>query len=888
MNIMDPPNTYKSRPQWNVLNSYAKLATINSQIFFLLECKKADKVPKGLRIKNPLESTYNSRYSRELIDRSSEKLRNHVIDISFNQKNKLKQSIELQKANLSPNELTAVFEREISTHYEASLNKAMADKKKKLSSLNINIGSPSGAHTVVNKSSYDLSNEEISVLSRGLGFCPSTQLDDIQACSDMEEYFRKLRLKDFYLGDYSAPSNTVSSQENEPPSLIKKKKNSKFTPKTGINTTLDTYITSFRDRFKTDILKKMKKTKYNLSAVERKAVNCLKNNKSIVIKEADKGGATVIQDREAYVKEAQRQLHNVDYYRQTNIDPTNKFTKELRDLIKTFPKDDQSKLRGAIPEDPKPGTFYTLPKIHKQGTPEYPIPGRPIVSGIGTLTENISSVVEKILKPIVQKTPSYIQDTTDFLNKIKDIGDLPEGTLIVTMDVVSLYTNIPHRDGIEALKKCLENCDETLDLEVNTIIELTKFILEHNYFVFDENNSFYVQTKGTSMGTKMAPQYANLFMHIIETKLFEKTPHLPLFYVRFIDDCFFLWTHGRETLNKFIDDFNGINESTTLTAEISETSQNFLDTNTRIVDGRLATTVYRKPTDSFTFLHPQSFHPPHTTNSIVYSQALRYNRLCSEPASKEIETKKLTEAFLKCGYKQKQIDDNVKKATDIPRDQLLEYRNKTPSDRVPLVVTFNPQLSRIKKIYKSVQHIIDEDPVTKAIFPSPPIIAYRQPPSLKNILVKSKLAPEPEPGTFQCGKARCLTCPSITNEKPLIGGAQTTFQPTGNFNCGSYGVIYLISCDICPGVKYIGETIQTLRGRMNGHRQFIRESKWDLPVVQHFNSRGHTMENLRVTVLKGPILDLTKRRTEEQRLIRLFNAIDDGLNTDRGFLANYI
>ena len=73
---------------------------------------------------------------------------------------------------------------------------------------------------------------------------------------------------------------------------------------------------------------------------------------------------------------------------------------------------------------------------------------------------------------------------------------------------------------------------------------------------------------------------------------------------------------------------------------------------------------------------------------------------------------------------------------------------------------------------------------------------------------------------------------------------------------------------------------------MNGHRQYIREGKRDLPVVRHLSERRHNFGNLRVTVLKGPILDIKKRRTEEQRLIKMFNAIEDGLNIDRVFLTD--
>ena len=39
---------------------------------------------------------------------------------------------------------------------------------------------------------------------------------------------------------------------------------------------------------------------------------------------------------------------------------------------------------------------------------------------------------------------SYIKDTVDFFDKIKDLGEMPGGAILVTADVVGLYPSIPH------------------------------------------------------------------------------------------------------------------------------------------------------------------------------------------------------------------------------------------------------------------------------------------------------------------------------------------------------------------------------------------------------------------------------------------------------------
>ena len=103
-----------------------------------------------------------------------------------------------------------------------------------------------------------------------------------------------------------------------------------------------------------------------------------------------------------------------------------------------------------IQSDVKPGRFYILPKVNKPGNP-----GRPIVSSNSHPTERLSHFIDYHLQPLVQKLPSFVKDTNDFLNKLLTIGNLPANSLLVTLDVSSLYTNIPHNEGINACERFL-------------------------------------------------------------------------------------------------------------------------------------------------------------------------------------------------------------------------------------------------------------------------------------------------------------------------------------------------------------------------------------------------------------------------------------------------
>ena len=83
--------------------------------------------------------------------------------------------------------------------------------------------------------------------------------------------------------------------------------------------------------------------------------------------------------------------------------------------------------------------FYLLSKIHKR---LYDVPGRPVISNCGFYNENISSFLDFHLQPLAQKVKSYIKDTNHFFGKMKELGQLPEGTILCTIDIVGLLSNI--------------------------------------------------------------------------------------------------------------------------------------------------------------------------------------------------------------------------------------------------------------------------------------------------------------------------------------------------------------------------------------------------------------------------------------------------------------
>ena len=78
--------------------------------------------------------------------------------------------------------------------------------------------------------------------------------------------------------------------------------------------------------------------------------------------------------------------------------------------------------------------------------------GRPIISGCDGPTEWLSSFVDQLSQPIGQLQDLYLKDTTDFIKKTK----LPQNAILASVDVTSLYTNIPQEDGITTVCQAYE------------------------------------------------------------------------------------------------------------------------------------------------------------------------------------------------------------------------------------------------------------------------------------------------------------------------------------------------------------------------------------------------------------------------------------------------
>jgi len=482
--------------------------------------------------------------------------------------------------------------------------------------------------------------------------------------------------------------------------------------------------------------------KNNLSYNERRSIKELKDNPGINIKKADKGTTTVIMNKEDKIAEGQIQLDDQDNYRPLAKPMVAETYSKVVNLVKELHQghyiDEMTKKwLSQTANPPRIPQFYTLTKIHKAN----PV-GRPIISGCEGPTERISSFVDSLLQPIAKLQNSYLKDTTDFINFLEST-EVPENTILVSMDVTSLYTNIPQEEGIATVCNAYERFhNNEPPIPTHFLTDMLRLILQENSFQF--NGKDYLQIHGTAMGTKMAVSFANLFMAAVETEILNNSTNKPLAWKRYIDDVFSLWNTSIEDIHGFIEQANRHHPTIKFTAEISDKETIFLDTcvykgdrfkDTSILDVR----THYKPTETFQYTHFSSCHPPGVSKGFIKGEALRLLRTNSSKETFEENIRDFKSRLHVRGYPDNLVDKFLSEVKFEGRKSALQQKEKTHKRILPFVTQYHPAVRDLKKILMSKWHFIQNQPFLREIYKEQPIISYKRGKSLKDILVRSKL-----------------------------------------------------------------------------------------------------------------------------------------------------
>jgi hypothetical protein len=597
----------------------------------------------------------------------------------------------------------------------------------------------------------------------------------------------------------------------------------------------------------------------NLTLGERRALQELRNKTDIIIKPADKGSATVVMNKDAYLQEAYRQLNNENYYRRLdspiyldNVPKINAILDEMLDagIISTK----QLVFLRADSAD-RPRVFYLLPKIHKPRC-KWPQPdvmpeGRPIVSDCGSESYRVSQYIDSFVRPISIQHPSYIKDTYDFVSKIRN-QRIPKNALLVTGDVSSLYTNMNIDRILSATQAALRKHPSPGRPDAH-LLRLLDITLRNNDFEFDDR--FFLQTCGTAMGKTYAPGLADIYMEEFDEGAIAGFNNImPLLYYRFLDDIFFVWIGSREELHQFELHLNSLIPGITITLCCSDVSVDFLDTTVyrqlENDDDVLQTRVFFKPTDTHQLLDKTSFHPRHTAKGVLKSQILRFKRISSSRDDFDAACRVLFNSLAKRNYSKSMMRKMKRDIWYSINNNAINHTLTNPK-LLPVIIPYNSLGCKLASSWRSI--ISNNEVFHKYRM----ITAYCAGQSLRRKLVHSRqrladtahqvradTTDQPQ-RCSKCSSMRCKACNYINSGSTFSSSYnKRTFSVSGNIKCTSSNIVYLVTCRKCS-LQYVGETSRLLRDRINDHLSRIRLRK-PTPVGLHFTSEGHRITDFSV------------------------------------------
>ncbi|KAJ8916940.1 hypothetical protein NQ315_013412 [Exocentrus adspersus] len=234
-----------------------------------------------------------------------------------------------------------------------------------------------------------------------------------------------------------------------------------------------------------------------------------------------------------------------------------------------------------------------------------------------TVCLNNSKVVAEVCSSLsimsyVGNTDSFIRNTPHFIEKLTTIN-IDSTELLVSFDVVSLFTNVPVDKTLSIVRNKLENDNNLKDrtkLNVSAFMELLTLCIKTTYFQLE--NDFYQQDFGMAMGSSLSPIMSNIFMEHFEETYVKSYINKPKIWWRYVDDVFSIWPHGQDNLTDFLNFLNNIEPTIKFTLELKENNKlPFLDVmiskNTEI-NSNFQTNVYRKKTNTNRYLNFNSNH----------------------------------------------------------------------------------------------------------------------------------------------------------------------------------------------------------------------------------------------------------------------------------------
>ncbi len=692
-----------------------KIARHRNHLVFTLRCKELCITPPSLRLKCPI----NTSKARSIVENARQQLVRERIRVTTNKISGLKQQktdIESELNSRFSEQLAKQVTDHVTRKSESEFQKIKWRQQRKLEKLqqysatkerrntpdNVELGGEQLKKWVVNLSKHKLTQPQETVLAKGLNFSPSPdQVPYEEYIVATEQACKKL------------PYNEATILRSEI----------------------------------AGVLRNARPPKANITKEERRAVQELKKDDSILILPADKGKATVLMDVSEYEEKIHAMLSDERTYELLPSDPTARYKRDLVAILSRLKKENkitEQQYHQLFPTAENIPRIYGTPKIHKPGNKV-----RPIVDYTGTIGYQTSRALADILSPLVGGTEYHVKNSKHLSESLAEVL-IEEDEIFNSHDVVSLFTNTPIDESLNIIKERLES-DKTLNkrtlLNVDDIIELLRFVLTTTYFLF--RGKIYKQRFGAAMGSPVSPVVANLYMEFLEQQAIATAPLdcQPRLWKRYVDDVLEIVKSDQ------VDNLTAHLNQTDPTQSIKFTYEKehegtipFLDTLiVRKPDGSVKLLVYRKSTHTDQYLNFASHHPIHHKLGVVRTLLDRCNNVITEQGDKEQEEQKIKHALSRCGYPNWTFN-HVKRQMDRKQDKKPAKKKDSTTNTKGLVI-----IPYVEKLTETATRIFRKHGIATAVRPHT---------TLRKILVHPKDKKDPLSTTDCIYEIPCANCDS--------------------------------------------------------------------------------------------------------------------------------
>ena len=550
-----------------------KIAKLKLDIKFIITCKRDKLIPTFAKPKIVVKLNFRTRW------KITQAILDAELQNKYNQKKKLLAELSRLQDELYPNigyicrvKLNSVIQQTIKGKrknwtriHDKKLHK-LTEKWKENTSNN---GKENPATIIYNYSSYVLSNEEEKALEYGLDTHIPGMIDKNRVKTEFEAFYE----------DVLKQTNHLNIDEQD---LLKSK----------LRRICESYSNI--------------KVPYQY----KECIKKLSSRKDITIMKSDKGRAVVILDKTLYLSKCLSMI-NTDKFEKLKDDPTKRIEGIVQRTLLTLKNQDkftEAEYKKIYPSGSNPGSFYGTAKVHKLEVEDGvdKLTFRPIISNVGTATYKLSKYLATFLSPLTKSTYT-VSNTTNFVSKLKT-DHIPDGYMMLSLDVENLFTNVPLEDTIDIIINKIYR-EKLLKTKI-TKIEMRKLLLlctREVHFTF--NGALYKQTGGVAMGSPLGPVLANIFMCELENNLVPKLNKELYGWKRFVDDIF-TYADPKYILN-IITALNGFHPNIKFKYEFEKDRKiPFLDVLIiRTEENQIETTVYRKPTNTNIYVNWNSYAP---------------------------------------------------------------------------------------------------------------------------------------------------------------------------------------------------------------------------------------------------------------------------------------